>query len=703
MRAFQKSALWASCALSVLAAGARADENGVMQSQTYACADNPVSTIVEVCKSVKTFFPFIECPQTTSTCVRARQEIFTGLTGEVATPANIKSWNGQGVSGQIFQGVGLCLMRDLNVAPMQSHAAAQLPIGPIAVDSVVDYVSFDPAKGVFKGVHRLTAHAPAIGDVDLLTQEFSATAVNSSLVGKGLKVGDYAVHGAHALDFEADGGAEGFSFELDAITIVTPYGTVTPKPRLSLSRSSFWSLSPYGGASQLTMNPGAFKTTDVYGRLNGQGVASAVKTFGPKNGKFPGAKRCQALAADWACIWPEPGAWDSQLMLGARNVDPRPSGKAWTAPAGVPYPLRPDAFASFARGDAEKIPNGVAAAGVKIEYDLLGILPDAILNNGFIKPTVKMFVDPNILVAYAGQFNFWNAQSSVWNPALDPGPPAAFGTPADTESYHSMMLFGGAGVAGRFAFDAGVDLTLRLVIPLPWPLDDIDFNILDVHPRTAFLETVDAAHNPANREAAVMADSQNFAATGAAFKLYKTLDGTNVDGVAHLQQCFASPPPPEKKPEKPTYAPGDPEDLVSSLEMPCNICVGNAEFQYLDVKTQNPLTFVLKSVPAFAEKLQPVSDATLSAADKWSCGGALPEAPTIAYVPQSIDPSKATTAAQANGINAASAEKAKKGFKNAGCYDRCRLDQQSGKFELVQSAKSLFASGVIKDAPNGCY
>lgn len=684
-------------------AAALADENGLMKSTAYPCKDNAVSTIIEVCKAVKTALPFVECPTATATCVKARQEIFTGLTGEVATPTNIKGWNGQGVSGQIFQGVGLCLMRDLSSSPMTAHASASLPIGTISVDSVVDYQSFDPASGLFKGVHRLTAHAPAIGDVDLVTQQFSARAVNSNLAGKGLKVGDYAVAGAHALDFEADGGSESFEFELDAVTVVTPYGTVTPKPHLKLARTSFWSLSPYGGASTLTMNPGAFQTTDVYGRLKGQAAASAIKVWDFKQGKYKGAKRCVAFAADWSCVWPTPSAWDSQLMLGARNVDPRPTAAAWTAPSGTLFPLRPDPFVTMARGDAEKFPNGFASAGVKIEYDLLGVLPAAILNNGFIKPSVSMFIDPNIAVGYASQFNFWNAQSSVWNPLLDPGPPALFGTPADVESFHSMALYGGAGVAGRFAIDAGVDLTLRLVIPLPWPLDDIDFNILDVHPRTAFLETIDASHKPADREAFVMADSQNFSKTGAAFKQYKPLGGGDVDGLAHLTQCFASPPPPEKLPEKPAYTPGDPNDLVSNLETPCNMCVGYAQFQYLDVKTTSPLTFELKTMPAFAEKTPPVSDAGLPAADKWDCGGALPEQPTIAYTPQPIDPSKVKTAAEANAFNKASQAKASNGFKNAGCYDRCRVNKSTGALELIQSAKSLYAAGIIKDAPNGCY
>ena len=51
----------------------------------------------------------------------------------------------------------------------------------------------------------------------------------------------------------------------------------------------------------------------------------------------------------------------------------------------------------------------------------------------------------------------------------------------------------------------------------------------------------------------------------------------------------------------------------------------------------------------------------------------------------------------------ASEQQAHNGMKNLGCYDQCRLNKSTGKFSLVESAKSLYAKGVVKDAPNGCY
>ncbi|MEQ1931782.1 MAG: hypothetical protein ABL957_14795, partial [Parvularculaceae bacterium] len=439
--------LSAAIGAMALAASAHADENGNMQpGQPYSCADDAIGSIVEVCKAVKQALPFVQCPETTSTCAKARQEVFTGLTGETASPTNIKTWNGQGVTGEVFQSVGLCLLRDLNAAPMNSHAEASLPIGNISADGVVDFMSFDPKNKFFKGSHRLTAHAPVIGDVDIMTQVFTVDDVNSDLKGQGKTVGQYGVSGAHGLGFEADSGAEEFSFELDALTITTPYGTVTPKPHLTLARASFWSLwPPPGGApTGLTMNPGGFQTTDVYGRLKGQSVASALSPFKlvpePKDVLVP-SKYCGIVIKDEKqCLAPAPVAWDSQLMLGARNVDPRPAAAAWKAPAGQPFPLRPDAIVKTARSAGEKLPNGFASAGVKIVYNPVGMIPAALLSSGFITPTIEVFVDPNIAVGFASQFNFWNAQASVWNPSLSKPPPAPAVTPLDVESQHAMTL-----------------------------------------------------------------------------------------------------------------------------------------------------------------------------------------------------------------------------------------------------------------------
>ncbi|HXI87725.1 MAG TPA: hypothetical protein VNH64_09715, partial [Parvularculaceae bacterium] len=444
---------------------------------------------------------------------------------------------------------------------------------------------------------------------------------------------------------------------------------------------------------------------DVYGRLKGASVASSVAVTQFKQGKYPGAKRCEPFGKDYGCLWPKPNGWDSQLMLGARNVDPGPAGAAWTAPTGVAFPQRPDALISKARGAAEKLPNGFASAGVKIEYEPLGLIPDALLNNGLIKPTLKVFVDPNIAVGYASQFDFMNAQASTWNPTLDPGPPAVPGTPADVESIHTLAMFGGASVAGRFALDAGVDITLHFHLGLPWPLDDIDFNIVDVHPRSAFLEQIDADTKGGDHAALAVSDSQFFRSTGKVFRTYSPLTGGNVVGAEHLQACLTQPAPPKKEPDKPKYKPGDPKDLVDEIDMPCNICTGYADFNYLSTKTKVPLTFELKTVKGYAAKIPPVDDAALPASEKWTCGGPAPKQSEFGLLapPGSPDPSTIKTKADADAYNKAAAAKAKNNMKNVGCYDQCRVNKKTGAFELVTSAKILYAAGVIKDAPNGCF
>lgn len=704
MRANRPAAMSAAILIFTAVTPSLADQNGVMQTgPEYPCASDKVASILEVCKAVKDVLPFVQCPALQTKCYKARQEIFTGLTGETASPTNIKTWNGQGVSGQIYQSVGLCLLRDLAKAPMKSRAETSLPAGTIAADSIVDYMSFDKQAKVFKGSHRLRATAPALGELDLMTQTFTARAVDSPISGK--TVGQYAVTGAHALDFEADAGLEGFNFELEGIVISTPYGTVTPKPYVNVGRASFWSLSPYGGAAGLTMNPGGFQTTDVYGRLKGQSVASALNPTKLVS-ETPGIMRrkyCGIILQDKShCLVPNPVGWDSQLMLGSRNVDPKAS--AWKAPAGQTFPLRPDGDIKTARGEAETVPGGFAKAGIKIEYDILGMLPQALISQSVISvPERKIFVDPNVWVGYGSQFNFWNAQASVWNPALTPPPPAAAVTPFDVESIHSMRLFGGSTVAGRYALDAGLDLRINFHLDLCCWLDDIDFDIINIHPRAPLAEEIKSATKPADREAGAMTSALEAVKTGKRFQLYQTLTGGVVDGFKHLIDCFAEEAPPEKAPPPVTYKKGDPKDLIKNLDMQCNICIGHADFTYVDVKTQNPLTFEVKTIKGSAGKYPFVSDAALPASEKWTCGGPLP-ARSIAGPLGTPDPSKIKTKAEADAYNKAAMAAAKNSIKNLGCFDQCRVNQATGQWDkIVKSAKTLYAEGGITGTPKGCH
>lgn len=702
-----KLLLRASASLAALfaASTAFADENGIPGTANVKCEPGAMSTIAVVCKAIQSVFPSVSCKTPPPTCSKVSQEVFTGLTTEAAQPGVLKNWNGQGGSGEVFQTVGLCLMRDLAFTKMEAPAEASLPIGSIKAKSVVAYREFDPKTRKFKGYHRLSAHAPVIGDIDILTQEFSAGPVNSNLKGAGKEVGKYAVLGSHAIDFNnVDTGTDGFGFEIDAIKITTPYGEISPKPHLDFGRSSRWSLSPYGGASTMLLNPGGFKTTDAYGRLKGQSVASAQQIFGfepEPQFKFKPLKNCGVVIKDKKhCVVPAPSGWTSQMMLGARNVDPTVT--PWGATPGDPFPARPDADVKTARGQTEKDPNGYAKAGIKIEYNPIGLLPAALLESGFIQPTLKVFADPNVEVLYASQFNFWNGQVGTWNPALTP-PQGPAGTLLDVESLHSMALYAGASVAGRFAIDAGVDIVLRIFIPLPWPLDDIDFNIVDVHPRTAFLETVTSDTQPAPQGAFVMSDWQNAAKTGQLFKTYIPLGGAPVDGLKHLEKCLKEPAPPPQSIPPVSYTPGDPEDLVENLDLPCNICAGFPSFTYIDVKSEKPLVFEKKTVKGQAGKTAPfVDDSKLPAADRWTCGGALPSLPTIASSGPAF-PKEVKTAADAKQYNEAAKAKAMKGMINVGCYDQCRVNKKTGKFELIMSAKKLYALGIIKDALNGCH
>ena len=391
---------------------ALADEihGDTVNMNAISCASDPVSSIAAVCSTVKKVFPFITCPAATNSCVKPKREIFTGLTAEGATPVNIKTWNGQGGDGELFQKVGVCFLRDLNWTPMASHSEAQLSIGTIASDGLVSYKSFDKTKLRFEGFHSLRAHAPVIGDIDIFTQPFSFQAVSQDLKGQGQKDGGYDVYGAQALELEAGGGLQGFDFNLDAIQIVTPYGTVSPQPHVGFAQAFGWSMSPYGGAKTLLLNPGKFQVTDVYGRLGGQALASSLAALGPVPGKpGPGCFPAQFTPNS---LCPTPTGWDSQVMLGSRNVNldlTNPGNTPWLAPGGVAFPLRPDNQVTRARGDVEKNPNGAATAGIKIVYTPTIPLP-SFPSGVDVKAALDVFVDPNIGVFYGSNFSFWNGQ-----------------------------------------------------------------------------------------------------------------------------------------------------------------------------------------------------------------------------------------------------------------------------------------------------
>jgi hypothetical protein len=201
-----------------------------------------------------------------------------------------------------------------------------------------------------------------------------------------------------------------------------------------------------------------------------------------------------------------------------------------------------------------------------------------------------------------------------------------------------------------------------------------------------------------------MTNAQEAVKTGKPFQLYQTLMGGGSDGFKHLLACFADPAPPAKEPPPPKYKKGDPTDLIEVLDMQCNLCIGHADFTYVDVKSESPLAFETKTVKGFAGKYPYMSDASLPPSQKWTCGGSLPGATSIAGPLPKQDPTKFKTKAAADAYNSAAVAAAKNGLKNIGCFDQCRVDQSTGKWEkIVKSAKTLYAEGKITGVPNGCY
>jgi hypothetical protein len=308
---------------------------------------------------------------------------------------------------------------------------------------------------------------------------------------------------------------------------------------------------------------------------------------------------------------------------------------------------------------------------------------------------LDVFVDPNIGVFYGSQYNLWNGQVGTWLSGVVPFGAPTMGTPVDVQSLQSMAIYAASTVYGRFALDAGVDIVFHLHITLPkvcnpfdsgecWP-DDIDFNIVDLHPRTAFLESKAGDTQPSKQAAFALADWQNFVKTQKLFSSFTPLNGTPTDGVAYIAQCLKQDAPPAKNPPENPYVPGDPQDLVDVIEMPCNVCIGMPDIRYQYPLEWDPVTHhVTKSETrtqkGFAFKQPPAVTDELKPGDQWECGGSVPQMGITKVPPSQV--------------------------KNLGCYDQCRVNKATNTFTVTASAKTLWAQGKFTGKslpPNGCH
>ncbi len=617
---------------------AHADEAGKPVVTPVACND-AFSSVDALCKLFQQFGSAVGCKVTANNCVKGTQELYLGahLGGGNASTM----WNGLGGYAIPHTAANLCLLRDMKDAPIVSKAVASTALGNVAMEQTVQFASFDPKTLSWSGYHRGRACVPAIGCLDVFTQKITARAVKSN--APGAKAGAFEIVSVHGLDVSADGLSQGFAVEIPTLSVVTPYGVVSAKPGFGIARAMGFSLAPYanGNYRSLVTGPwGKAKVAEVYGRTPGLKVSQLNPTY---------------LATGGSWIDNRTIGFQSQVGFGSRDVNPKHA--VW-APAAGDYPARPDEVSGPARSGAEKTPNASMGAEVNIKYSPVELLPEVIRDNPFVKINFSIFAKPLVQTGFSSQFNILNYEIAKGDKLVAPAGPIDYRV-TSMDQYKGIKIAAASSSVARVALEAGVDLDLRLVVPLPWPLDDIDVTLINVHPRTTLLESVVDGQGQGNRSASATSQASlaGHNMNGEWFQSYQRLNGgAAASGRKQVEQCLASPAASAPAPAAPSYQPGKPEDLLKIVKYPCNICVGTEGFSYQD---ENNVTH---KIPRFLSWLFQASQQNRPAGARWSC----------------------TRVSQ------------------SGCHDMCHYDTNTNKLTVEQTAVEMIAAGTARNMPARC-
>lgn len=621
----------------VLVSAAQADINGKPIVTTTPC-DGIFATFDFICSVAG-----IKCSPAPggNFCASGSQELFAGATLELAKPGDTRLWTGYGGMGEVYQTAATCLLRDLKDGALTSSAKAPTPFGAATIEQDVNFLSFDKNTRQFKGYHHAKACLPVVGCFDAFTQKFTLTPVSSNLKGSGTKIGGFDAYGSHGWLLETEGINQGIFAEIPALSVDTPYGTLSAQPRFGFKRTSGFVLAPYqsgNNKSSVSLPFGAAKTEEIYGRNPG---LAASQIF-PSRIYGAGGVIDERLRI----------GWQSQVGLGSRDAGPK--NKSWQPPAGVEFPVRGDTTIGTARSDLEKTANVAMGADVRIEYNPMGLLPEWITSNGLISTTFKVWVDPNVEAAFTSQFNFVSGEYAKWDGKTNPTNAAPFYLVQDMDQAKNLSMFAGTSAATRAALDAGVDLNLHFHLDL-W-VGAIDKDLIDIHPHTTLVESAPPPGvSSASKKVAVFSQASEIMKSGKYFQAYNTFNGPK-DGVAHIKECLAKPTANGPEPEAPKFQQGDPSAMTDNILYPCDICVGMDTFNYKD-KYGNPGT-----VKGFLEFLKPADINTKSPTVRWTC----------------------------------------KSVFQSGCYDMCSWDKATGKLTVVKTAIEMIASGEMKNVPGRC-
>jgi hypothetical protein len=634
--------------LSLGSAPAFADQNGVSVSKPYSCGSDAMSTLLFLCDGLKSIGVKSDaCTVTGDSCTNASQELFSGLNIEFATPGNIKNWSGFGGTGEAYAIGALCLLKDLKDTPMTSKADAWK--GTVTAETTVGFTSFDPKTLRLEGWHRARACAPVVGCFDGFTQRFTLQSVKTNLANSPEKVGQYQVQSTHALDLTTQGQAQALLVEIPAFEVITPYGKVEAAPHFGYAKAVGWVLAPYAAnnlkstwKNEIAPPVPALMAVDsrphmidLYGRIPGLKHSQIMPGPLPGQGSLVGQR-----------YNPSHG-WISQAGLGGRTIPE--DGIAWKPPAGVEYPERPD-FAfdpAGPRSDTERTPNLAMGADVKLDYSPTDLLPSWVQKamGGFLTVDFHVWVQPAVATAFSSQLHLMNMEAATWHahPQGSPLPPYSPDTFYQAHEFHARA---GSSAAAAFKVTAGVDLTIKLEIELVFTT--IRETLINIHPRYTFVDFKDDGQNLSKQTAQAGTYTEHFLSTGQLFKTYRQLNGTQSNGVQHIQQCLAAPKTTGAPPPDPTLEPGDPEDLVDMVDWPCNICIGAWDTAGTVKKTGAKVSY-----PAWVQTIFPAQVNNRPPAVRTRCDA----------------------------------------IQHAGCLDRCSWNKATNVLTVVETAQEMFAAG----------
>ncbi len=638
--------------------------------------------MAKICDLITTIFGgIVKCDAPKEECARLTKDIVAGhdfeprasllpnsrpnLNPSPTINALPEIGNGFGGDGALYADAALCLLKDTKTSPISSSLVLNSPLGALEVRQKVGLLEFDPQKKIWRGFQSSDFCVPVAGCLRGLNQELKIESVQESLSGRNFKTRDRKLFTGSALRVTADSSKRGIDISIPGIEIITPYGTITPTPKISIQRQLEPLFSPYQG-TEWSLRPEPFpvryksvKRDDPpqdLNRVSSVGVRPEPSPF--EGDQIPYLDRYGILAT--ARLIADPGAsysWRSGFDFGSRAADP--GARLWTAPKDkTQWLVRDDENRELVRDPAERSANASLGASINIKADIVGNIPEIIRNNPLFEIAADLFVEPGVEGKFANAFGV-TADEGALTFAKESRPP--FFRRRNLSIRASSSLF------SRVYLNAGFNLELAFMLPLLVTTKRI--TILDLHPRITVAESKNSKSQVAPQRASARTDSDRILPTlpnqpaPSSFSSFQTLGGAQVQGEDMIRSCLAQPrstgdlPNSEASYEKR----GSVQDLVENVEYPCDICVGNPRVTYFDNSGN------LVTIAQHLSTATPSGKNNLPSSVKWSCDSA----------------------------------------RKIGCHNYCKFDAKTGSLEVVRAAKSLtsedprFSFDVCYESPGG--